>query len=141
MKKLKQLQDNKKINSNVGETRVCKQDISFSFTYLTTNNKYNFKSCDDKDKLDLLIRLEELSKHELIYWMNLGKKNGTELLPVNEIKFKPNNIILSSDQKAIVFRFGKGKNDCRLICIKTGNCPILHIIGFDTNFKAYNHGS
>lgn len=139
MSKLKQLKDNTKIKSNVGQTNVCKQDVSFSFIHLTTNNNYSLKKCDDKTKASLMNRLEELSKHNIQYWFDKGKRVGFETMPIKDIRFNPNGLEkMSKDEKVIITRFNDGEG--RIIFIKKGNCPILHIIGFDTNYKAYNHG-
>ena len=128
-----------KVKKNSATERVCKQDVSFSFTFMTTNNRFNFKACDEKIKALLIDRLEEISKHEFAYWMGKDKKHGLEMLPAEIIRFSPNNLQLTSDDKVIVFRFGR--EQYRIICFKLGNCPILHIIGFDLKFNAYKHGS
>lgn len=130
----------KKVSSNVLEKRECAQDVSFSFQHLTTNSKYNLKSCDVKVKSALIDKLEELSKHNIQYWFEKGKKVGFETIPAKNIRFEPGNMnSLSKEEKVIVARFGKG--EYRVIFVKIGSCPILHIIGLDLKFNAYNHGS
>lgn len=135
---LKDIDDKKKRGSG------CEQYPAFSFRYLTRNNQYQFdyfSNQNDKDKMMslLLERVREISEKPYTYWNGLSKNQGSEMIPYSEMKVNPNGLILSQDDKLIVFRFNR--QQYRIIGIRIESCPILYIIGFDFNYSAYSHGS
>lgn len=128
----------------------CPRNICFSFCYLTANGSFNFDYFNSSQKREcetikasLYDRLEELSKYKWIDLMALPKGHGFETIPVSRLKFQPSEMDDISGQKAIVFRF-KGVNgkDCRIIGIKEDHCSaVCHVIGYDFDYSAYDHGS
>lgn len=105
--KIKKKIENKKIN--IPSSNTPKEYPIFCFKYLTTNKRYNFEHFSNvqeqlKNKsliLDEIIRLQQKT------WMEWGlesKKTGFESIYINQLNFKPKELILSNDTKAIVFR-------------------------------------
>lgn len=132
--------NSQKISSN---TSNCSVNPMFSFQYLTTNKKYNLEKLDKNQKAtflaDLSARLIEISQKPWIYWNNLPKDKGMETIPFKDINFSPNGLELSKDEKIIVFRFSS--QNARILGVKSSSCAVYNIIGFDTDFSAYNHGN
>lgn len=141
MAKIKKKIENKKIN--ISSSNISKEYPIFCFKYLTTNKRYNFEHFSNvqeqlKNKsiiLDETIRLQQKT------WMEWGlenKKTGFESIYVNQLNFKPKNLNLSNDTKAIVFRINS--QNWRIIRIRSEYFKsVLHVIGFDFDFSAYNH--
>ena len=78
--------------------------------------------------------MERTSWKELF---NADKYKGFESMNISQVKFKPNPLKqVSNDQKVLVVRFNREKY--RMIGIKEKN--VFQVIGFDFNYKAYNHG-
>lgn len=119
--------------------------MCFGFSYVSSNKHYGLTACGERKVYeDLLVKLCELSHFSLSDAIRMNKQQGMEWIPYQELS-KPmqqvcdHTSIVASDAKLIVFRFAKGK--CRLICQKDdvhGN--LMHIIAFDTDLSAYNHG-
>lgn len=137
MKKLKSSSTKPQVSAN----SRSEQMPSFSFLHLTTNKLYNFQKLDKGTKREwqsaLAERIIEITQNTWIYHFNLGKKQGIETLSNSQIKFSPNGYTFSDDEKVIVFRFNSDKG--RIIGIRIDNSPIFYVIGFDTNFSAYEH--
>ena len=67
------------------------------------------------------------------------QKDRYETLSIENINFSPYDYETSKDQKVYVFRLNS--QNWRMIGIKSEiNTDVLHIIGFDFDFTAYNHG-
>lgn len=123
--------------------------IAFSLTYLTSNKRYTFDYYNNKQKNDrskaineLYNRLFEISHMTWEELKALDKKRGYENLPYGEIGFSILHEVelkISKDSNIQIIRFDKGTK--RILGIKQKSCPILHIIGFDFDYSAYNHGS
>lgn len=141
MRKIKEPKNNNKVSRKDSDLNYP----VFCFKYLTTNNKYNInflKKSRDKQKAygALFYKINELQtqKWEEIYMTN--KEVGLETIKFNNINFNPNNLKLTQDTKVISIRFKRGKY--RIIGIKSSkNKDVFHVIGFDFNYSAYNHGS
>lgn len=134
----------KNVNKKIGLIDYCTLDYPvFCFKHITNNKNFNFKFFKDKNQsLDMYKefykKLCELSNITLEKLHVLDKKNGLEYINRKALNFEPNNYILSEDDKFISIRFCKEKY--RMICIKSKvNKDVLHIIGFDFNYKAYKH--
>lgn len=139
--KIKKKIENKKIN--IPSSNTPKEYPIFCFKYLTTNKRYNFEHFSNvqeqlKNKsliLDEIIRLQQKTWME---WGLEGKKTGFESIYINQLNFKPKELILSNDTKVIVFRINS--QNWRIIGIRSEYFKsVLHIIGFDFDFSAYNH--
>jgi hypothetical protein len=146
LSKLRKLEGGKQISTSaVKRGGDCPQIPAFSFAYLTNNSSHNLEYFSDpNDKRtaieNVYIRLVEIGKRNWLYWQQQGKKVGLELLSANEISFSPSDIKLTPDEKIIVFRVkGYAGKDSRILGIREDGCPILHIIGYDFDFSAYNH--
>ena len=129
-----------KINSKLGF--VYDRPL-FSFNYMTKNKKFNFEHKDKvlikKFSCLLLQKIKELeNKFTIKQLFVLHNKKVFESLCINKINFSPCGITVSSDTKIYVFRVTK---DYRMICLYSDIAPIFHIIGFDFDFSAYDHGS
>lgn len=74
-------------------------------------------------------------------WQELFNRNhinGLESIPLSRLNFDADKeLTLSKDEKFLSIRFGQ--QDRRIIGIKRNGCPILHIIGIDFDFSAYQH--
>lgn len=136
---LKFINANKKLRNNYKQEYYI-----FDFKYITRNKKYNFKFFNDKrNKLiaydNLMEKIIEISNYTTESFNLLNKAKGLETILYNQLNFKPNGLDLSSDDKVISIRFNSTKY--RLICIKSIDYKnILHIIGFDFDYSAYDHG-
>ena len=122
----------------------------FSFRYMTENGRYSLKFLEKvsaRDKAETLSslchRFEELSAEPWTHWMEQQKRIGLETMDFSRIKFsaKPSTPI-SKDTTVYVFRFdtyvGKGKG--RIIGFKNSPCSVFHVIGYDFDLSAYDHG-
>jgi len=127
---------------------VSDQHPWFSFRYMTRNSAYNLKSLPEgkareQTLLKLYERLEELSGKEWLYWNSQPKKTGTETIEYSDLNFTAGNgAAITGDSKLYVFRFDthQGTGGGRIIGYKESPCAVLHIIGFDLDYSAYNHG-
>lgn len=140
MNKIKSPRDNNKLST----TKNYLEYPVFCFKYLTTNNKYNIKYFNkfrDREKAysALFYTIHELQKQSWEDIYNKNRKHGLETIPSNIVKFSPNGLKLTPDTKLISIRFNRDKY--RLIGIKSEkNKDVLHVIGFDFNYSAYDHG-
>ncbi len=123
----------------------CEQYPTFSFRHLTTNSNFNFNYFNTAQaremqtmKHKLYDRIEEICKNNCRYWGSLNKRNGYETIEYSRLEFQPSDLVLLKDEKVFIFRLN---NNARIIGYRKGKCPIFHIIGYDFNFAAYNHGS
>lgn len=128
---------------------ICTQTPKFSFTYLTSNSKYNFSYCDKEKETKgnllasaIIRKLDEISRETWQHWGALDKKSGGyEKLDYSRIAFKANTK-LTPDENVYIFRF-KYKNcdgkDGRILGIREDACPVFEIIGFDFDYSAYKH--
>ena len=127
------------------------EHIIFSFKHITNNQVYGLKYIEKADIRNangiyrqLLERLSELSQTNIENVNRLGKIRGCEYLRYKSFSERVQDVlsnipIIQKDSKLAVFRFGQ--SDCRLICkpdIKHTN--LMHIVAFDFNYKAYDHG-
>ena len=143
--KIKQKENSKiKINETPKVDKIC-----FGYSYLVANKQFNFnffkKSYKEKLKAHEALekRMMELCNYSLKETKDMGKIKGSESFSINSFS---NNFqqatksinIISGDSKLIIFRFGE--QEYRLICKSdTNHNNVLHIIGFDFDFSAYNH--
>lgn len=120
----------------------------FSFKYMTTNSDHCIKALPDGREREITIsklyeKLEELSKKEWIYWTQQPKRIGLETISVGQLDFSPSpDANITQDSTLYVFQFDthKGSRQGRIIGFKSSPCATLHIIGYDFDFSAYNHG-
>lgn len=141
------MSNNLKTNTNIKKlnNKIENEYYIFDFKYLTNNKAYNFKCFknDKNNKLktyeNLINKIIEISNYSTKNFNLLSKEKGLETLYFYQLKFEPNGLNLSNDDKFISIRFNSNKY--RIICIKSTNYKnVLHIIGFDFNHNAYNHG-
>lgn len=135
-------------NDKRNEGCCSEQHPWFSFKAMTTNKDFNINGLPggrerEQTLVGLFSKLNELSEKEWTQWLNMRNQNGIESLPFQRLQFKPNSsVTLTEDTTVYVIRFDtyKGSGKGRIIGYKDGKCAVLHIIGFDFNFKAYDHG-
>ncbi|MCI5892104.1 MAG: hypothetical protein MRZ66_01690 [Clostridiales bacterium] len=141
--------DRKAADNNTKVLSHGEHCISFSFNCITNNKKYNFEYFKNskyeynKMAASLLEKLMLLSQYKWEQLIHSGRKNqlGFEDMQYGEIGFntpREDFLSLSKDSKVYVFRFNNNK--MRMISAKRDKCPIIHIIGFDFDFSAYDHG-
>lgn len=142
-------QDNK-INGKAIQNQGCfsKQCPWFSFQSMTRNPRYNLSllknGTEREQTLDgLYRRLTELSSKTWLYWTQQPKRTGLETISYDGIHFMaaPDST-LTKDTVLYVFRFDthRGSGQGRIIGYKISPCAVLHIIGYDIDFSAYDHG-
>ncbi len=146
-KRLKNIEPNIKI-ADEGLDDSSKIDYPvICLRHLTTNSDHNFDyfKKDKNKKLEayenFLQKVEEIQKSTWKELMLADKFKGFETLENSQIKFKGKEVrhLVSADTKIYILRFGK---DYRLLGFKTSRCSnSFHVIGFDFNYTAYNHGS
>jgi hypothetical protein len=147
LSKLKTPVDSKKISKSASKRGGdCPQVPAFSFGYLTTTKKYTLGYISDSNDRRTAIenvynKLAEIGTENWLHWYENGKKHGLETLYAGDLSFSPSRKRLTPDEKVIVFRVKSyaGKEG-RILGIREDGCPILHIIGYDFNYSAYNHG-
>lgn len=137
-----------KISGKQQITRVPK--ICFGFEHVTTNKSHNFdiftkdksKKCTAYEALfELMNKLSQITATEA---QNRGKKLGLEKIPVHQLSKQMQDIcngidIISGDSKVVIFQFCN--HNYRLICKDDVMHPnLMHVIAFDFNYSAYNHG-
>ena len=140
-----------KISSN-DKTQISihqkKQDvpITFCFKHLTTNKKYRVRDIRDyRKKCNAYEKLfEKINEIQNCPWKDFGirkKQQGLECISFEQLNFSATNLTeeLKDVSKFISIRFCSGKYI--IIAIKAPERPVLHIIGFDLNFNAYDHGN
>lgn len=158
-KKIKAPNQNDKVSAKTDQFKCnVKDDFSFSLKYITNNNHYNFRYIESnivefqsiKSNIyeDFLKKVSELSMYSFKELLLERKRNGIEVLTYGDLNFKLSNtneeyLSLSKDSSIYVFRFGKNsKGNNRAIFYKDSKCqPIMHILGFDFDYTAYNHGT
>lgn len=141
---------NNKVSTKPLEVQGCcsEQYPWFSLRYMTKNDRYSLEGLNPgKDRENTLAnfyaRLVELSTQP---WMNLvlqPKKNGLETITYDQLRFEADpQTNLTKDTTIYIFRFdtsiGTGKG--RIIGFKKSPCAVLHIIGCDFDYSAYDHG-
>lgn len=122
--------------------RYQHQRLTFNFSFITPDKKYNLKNQEKKTKLKLIQILESLSQEDKVALLARGKNNGLEKIPENEIRslrlhpeFK-NERIADCEDDFWIFRLSKGGRVIGKI-----NRNVFYILAVDTKFKLYNHGS
>ncbi|MBF0579669.1 hypothetical protein IM774_07750 [Erysipelotrichaceae bacterium RD49] len=155
MGKIKKQHRNPKVKANGdGKEPTCNVPdtaIFFSFQYVTSNNKYNFKYIDkNRDKKIDSDLFEALQMWSSETWKTLYEKpkkhGGIETIPYSSFSHRIANNIppdkkVSQDTKFVVFRFGPS-DSYRMIGYKSNRCrQAMHIIGFDFDYSLYDHGS
>ena len=122
------------------------QHISFSFDSIVDNKKFNFDffKNDCRKEVDarkeLLILLQTISNTIYLELANRSKTQlgGFETLEKGGLDIPIHSVAMTDDTKILCFRFSKQRY--RMLGYLDGKYKILHIIGFDFNFTAYNHG-
>ena len=150
MGKLRVKEQSNKVNGKVITNQGCcsEQYPWFSFKNMTKNSNYNLDVLSpgterEQTLLGLYSRLNELSSKPWLYWTQQPTKTGLETLSYHEINFKADPYIeLAKDTTLYIFRFDthRGQGQGRIIGFKNAPCSVLHIIGYDLDFSAYNHG-
>lgn len=122
----------------------------FSFRYMTQNTEYTVCRLRGKELNDTLYglynRLDELAHQTWAYWLSKPKASGIETIAFKQLRFAPNPVLFKEchfdkNSSVYVIRFDtyRGKNKGRIIGVKDSPCAVLHIIGYDFDFSAYNH--
>lgn len=115
----------------------------FCFRHLTTNKAFlisPIKSVRDKAECydKLIEKLEDIQSVTWLVFSGRPKKTGMELIPNNQININAKGLELTKDSKLVVIQFNNHKY--RIIAHRSQSDNILHIIGYDLEFNAYNHG-
>ena len=114
------------------------------FKYLTSNKKYNFGYFNNlresiEGKAIILDKIIDIQKYSWLELMQMRKNIGIEYIDYEQLKFSPSNTKIVEDSKVVIMRLNS--QNWRLIGVKSKNLKnVLHIIGFDFDFSAYNHG-
>ena len=150
MGKLKAKSQNIKIDgkANVNQGCCAEQYPWLSFKSMTRNDRYNLSKLvpgteREQTMVGLYSKLNELSSKPWLHWVTMRKTVGLETLTYNDLHFQaaPGEVI-AKDTTIYVFRFDThlGTNKGRIMGYKNEPCAVLHIVGFDVDFSAYNHG-
>ncbi len=148
MPKIKKTSPAKEIAITNNSLRI--PHVLFSFKYLTKNAKHSFaffkkefRSAHSAYKA-LFEKLQFSSRMTMAEFSGLSKETGYELLPFEQFPKSmqavlSNTGIVTKDKKLAVMRF---KNEeYRIICQPDVNHDnVWHVIGFDFDMSAYNHG-
>lgn len=131
------------------KTVKIKQHIdrfAFNFSFLTRDSKYNLdgrsKTINNRVRLKLLDRINQLSQNDKVVILNCDKREGLEKMPESYVKlsihpdFKSSKRYDECDDDFWVFRLG---NLGRVIGKINEN--IFYIMSIDASFDQYNHGS
>ena len=150
MKKLRAKESSNKVDGKLNGSQGCcsEQYPWFSFKSMTRNSNYNLSalpagSVREQVLFGLYLRLNELSCKPWLYWTQQPKRTGLETLSYHQLNFSANpDAELTKDQTIYVFRFDThlGSGQGRILGYKKAPCATLHIIGFDLDFSAYDHG-
>lgn len=121
--------------------------VTFSFDKMLRKGDYSFeyfkknKSDNLQAYRDLLDKFYELSQFSMLKLMQLDKKQGFELIDICKLKAKLQKHCeahqITKDSKVAIFRFSS--QDYRMICQMDDN--VFHVLAFDFDFSAYDHGS
>lgn len=119
--------------------------ITFCFKHLTANKKYRIRDIRDcRERCQAYEKLfEKINEIQSCPWEEFGmrkKQQGLECIEFKQLNFSATNLTkeLEKISKFISIRFCSG--NYRIIAIKAPTCQVLHIIGFDLDFSAYDHG-
>lgn len=134
------------IKVTVSNERKPQKYVTFSFDKMMMSGDYSFeyfkknKSVNLKAYQDLLNKLQVLCRLNMHELMQQNKKVGYELLNVCELTDKMQNHCelqqITKESKVTIFRFSNQKY--RMICHMNDN--VFHVLAFDFDFSAYNHG-
>lgn len=150
MGRLQIKEQNNKIRGKTDAVSSCpsEQYPWISFRSLTRNAKYNLSMLRQGSEREqtlsgLYQRLTELTGKTWLHWTQQPKQTGMETMKYDDIQFEADaNSNLAKDTTLYIFRFdthlGEGKG--RIIGYKNAPCAVFHIIGYDIDFSAYNHG-
>lgn len=124
--------------------------IVFSLKYLTSNGTHGL-AYFGKDlrksqsaHAALIERMRELCQITIAEARARGKISGSEHIPYKQLKKPMQGIcdtveIISKDSDLTVFRFQQ--NEYRILCkADLNHANLMHIIAFDFDFSAYDHG-
>lgn len=150
MRKLREKEQRNKIGKQPVQNHGCisEQYLWFSFRDVTKNDRYDLSGLKPGTEREQTIiglhqKMRELSGEMWLHWMQMPKTIGLETLTYGELNFSAANTArLSKDTTVYVFRFDtyKGRSNGRLIGYKNDPCAVFHIIGYDIDFSAYDHG-
>ncbi|MDR0853953.1 MAG: hypothetical protein LBN34_06255 [Clostridiales Family XIII bacterium] len=130
-----------KINNSIDISQResnCKNVVAFSFHHVTTNKRHNFEQLEDEAILSLFSKFKLMTDMGWLALGSSGKSQGFELIPLSSVKITPKGLGLVKDSKFHSIRFNHQKY--QLIGYRPNGCDILHIIGIDYDYSAYNHG-
>lgn len=146
MGKLRNKKNSLKIDkAEIENKRECHKCVAFSFSYLTTNNAYNFdyfkRDTNNKNnaRMGILSKLEKMCSMTWKELFALPRELGVEYEMISP-SFKPKGYDLRKGEKIIISRFRANDFEGRIIGIKHPHCSIFHVIGYDFDFSAYDHG-
>lgn len=150
MGKLKAKTQSPKISGKPESSRGCcsQQCPWFSFKSVTKNTKYNLSGLSGGNEREQVLwglysRFLELSGKPWSYWILQSKQTGLETLSYDQLCFAANSDMqLAKDTTIYVIRFDthRGHGKGRILGYKETPCSVLHVIGFDLDFSAYDHG-
>lgn len=150
MPKIRSKTQNNKISGKPKEAQTCfsKQYPWISFQNMTKNKRYDLSSLNSGSEREqtlhgLYRKLTELSSQTWLYWTQQPKRSGLETISYDDIHFTAaTDSKLTKDTVLYVFRFdthlGTGRG--RIIGYKNTPCAVFHVIGYDLDFSAYDHG-
>ena len=137
-----------RVKISVSNEGKSKKYVTFSFDKMLNEGNYSFEffKKNKRDHIqayqDLLNRFQELSRFAVLDLMSLDKKQGYELINVSELKANIQNHLekngITKDSKVAIFRFSSSQK-YRIVCHMVDN--VFHVLAFDFDHSAYNHGS
>lgn len=123
--------------------RTHKEYLTFNFSFLTKNSKYNLdknsKQINKKVRLKLLEKISILSEKTIVEVLSLRREEGLERIDEDQVKISVNPEFLKSRDKECdggywIFRLNQLG---RVIGKKNGN--IYYLLAIDTGFEMYKH--
>lgn len=129
---MKEIKENNKFE-------IKKEYVSFSFSSLCENKKYNFDYLDKSKDVrkgfeiykNLMNRIIEIENTAWVEFIQKHKDVGIETLKKKNLKID----LDIKDEKVIVIRFNDKK--CRIVGVKEEK--VFKILAFDFDFTLYKH--
>ncbi len=122
---------------NVAETTQNRNMLhpAFSFKYLSSNKDYSLDQCNQREKIDLLLKLFQLSQ---VPWSQIqsAHRHGIGHETINRTAIRtPIPTVVGEDVRLLAFRFSKKKP-----MVGYRRDKVFYILWIDRKFKLYDHG-
>lgn len=134
-----------KIKRNNNACKAERQNVVFSFEYMTKDKMFGILGCKNVDSICALVNKLKIMSSKT--WQDLfddRKANGVELMSVSNMKTKAQNVLeqchgIDSGDRVYIARFG----DCRLIMRRGTKCGrVAQVLAVEWRIgDAYDHGN